>query len=368
MADVLLQHISTGVQALNPYQPGRPIDEVKRRYGLSEVIKLASNENPLGPGPAALQALQQGAAEAGRYPDGNGFYLKQQLAALHHCHSNCITLGNGTNEVLNMLARLLLRPGVSAVYSQYAFIVYKLAVQLTGAEPIEVAASNYGHNLAAIAAAIRPDTRIVFLANPNNPTGTCFGRQAFIHFMKQVPAKVLVVLDEAYIDYVEHDDKLDGSTLVSTWPNLAVTRTFSKVHGLAGLRIGYSQTSPILADMLNRSREPFNTSLLAQSAAMAALQDKTHVQQSLALNRQGKQLLQQALAQLQLSVIESQGNFLTVAVGDGAAVAEALLQQGVIVRAVAEYGLPQHIRVSIGLPEENRRFIETLTQVLNGAE
>lgn len=360
----LFDFASAGISALTPYKPGRPIDEVKRQYGLSEVIKLASNESPLGPSPAVIAAINAAASGCHRYPDGNAYYLKQALAQKHGCSVAQITVGNGTNELLSMLARLFLKPGVSAVYSAHAFIVYKLSVMMAGAEAIEVPAVDFGHDLAAIAAAISPSTRMVFLANPNNPTGTLFSEAQFTEFMALVPENVLVVLDEAYFDYVDPAVRFDGIDYVERYANLVVTRTFSKVYALGGLRIGYAISSQALADLLNRGREPFNVNAIAQVAATAALSDEAHIAQSVALNASGMRQLLDGFKALDLAVISSYANFITVDVGEGAAVAEKLLQQGVIVRAIGEYQLPHYIRISIGLASENQRLLSALQQVL----
>lgn len=360
----LLGFANAGISALTPYKPGRPVDEVRRQYGLSEVIKLASNESPLGPSPLVAKAINTIASECHRYPDGNAFYLKNALAEKHGCSIQQITLGNGTNELLNMLARLFLKPGVSAVYSAHAFIVYKLAVLMAGAIAKEVPASQFGHDLPAMAAAIDASTRVVFLANPNNPTGTLFSATEFIAFMAQVPVNVLVVLDEAYFDYVDPALRFDGINFVDQYPNLVVTRTFSKVYALGGLRVGYAICSEALADLLNRGREPFNVNAVAQVAATAALADELHTARSVEVNNSGMTQLLAGFDALDLSVIPSFANFITVNIGDAPLVTENLLRQGVIVRAIGEYQMPSFIRVSVGLESENQRLLEALKQVL----
>lgn len=365
MGDTLLDRASLSIKALTPYKPGKPIADVKRDFGLTTIIKLASNENPLGPSPLIRQTLLDVQSDLSRYPDGNAYELKCRLATLHNCRVEQITVGNGTNELLNMLARLFLKPAVSAIYSEHAFIVYKLAVKSCGANAIEVPAVNFSHDLSAIARAITPDTRVIFLANPNNPTGTYFGLTDFTHFMSTVPANVLVVLDEAYFDYVEHKDSLNGTTLLDEYPNLVVTRTFSKVYGLGGLRIGYCLSSSELADLLNRHREPFNVNTVAQLSALIAIDDNDHIKQTLALNQSGMLFLQEGIQDLGLTFIPSSANFISINVGDGVLIADKLLACGVIVRAVAEYDMSEYIRVTIGTKEENQRFLLTLKQVLN---
>lgn len=363
-SSALLGKAHSGIRALTPYKPGKPVDEVKREYGLETVVKLASNENPLGPSSNIQPEVAAFVSEFGRYPDGAGHDLKQVLAAKHGVAAASITLGNGTNELLNLISRLFLSPGAATVFSEHAFIVYKLAAVMTGAEMIEVPAKDFAHDLDAIAAAITSQTRVVFLANPNNPTGTYFGKSEFSSFMAKVPSDVAVVLDEAYFDYVDHSDALNGAEEVERYENLIVTRTFSKVYGLGALRIGYALSSEPLADLLNRGREPFNTNAVAQLSAVLALADSEHTQKSVELNSQGMSFVTSELESLGLEVIKSYANFLTIDVADGPKVAQALLEKGVIVRPVAEYGLPKHIRVTLGTADENKVFIDTLKQVL----
>lgn len=358
-----------GVQQLAPYVPGKPISELERELGIREAIKLASNENPLGPSEQVLAAVQAALPELTRYPDGNGFSLKRALATRHQVEPNQITLGNGSNDVLEMIARAYLQPGTSAVFSQYAFAVYPLATQAAGADAVVVPACEWGHDLAAMLAAIREDTRVVFIANPNNPTGTSFGKAEWETFIAGVPAEVIVVLDEAYIEYNDQAQALDGTAYLSRYPNLVLTRTFSKAYGLAALRVGYSLSQPAIADVLNRVRQPFNVNSLALVAAEAALADEAYLERSRALNAEGMQQLQQGCQTLGVDWIPSAGNFLTLVFDpdvhpDAAAINAALLQQGVIVRPLAGYGMAQALRVSIGLPTENARFLEALAEVL----
>lgn len=358
-----------GVQQLAPYVPGKPIAELERELGIREAIKLASNENPLGPSERVLAAVADAQSELTRYPDGNGFSLKRALATQHNVDPAQITLGNGSNDVLEMIARAYLRPGTSAVFSQYAFAVYPLATQAVGADAVVVPARQWGHDLEAMLAAIRSDTRVVFIANPNNPTGTSFGKAEWEAFITQVPADVLVVLDEAYIEYNEQAEALDGSAYLGRYPNLVLTRTFSKAYGLAALRVGYSLSQPVIADVLNRVRQPFNVNSLALVAAEAALADQAYLERSRALNAEGMQQLQQGCQTLGVNWIPSAGNFLTLLFDtathpDAAMINAALLQRGVIVRPLAGYGMSQALRVSIGLPAENARFLEALAAVL----
>lgn len=361
---------TAGVQGLTPYQPGKPIAELERELGIQNIVKLASNENPLGPSEKVLAALKAQFNDLTRYPDGSGFVLKQALCdhlneiatTQSSISPDQLTLGNGSNDTLNLIARAYLGPGREAIFSQHAFAVYPIATQAVGAKAVVTPARDWGHDLAAMQAAITADTRVIFLANPNNPTGTWFNRTEFEAFIKAVPENVIVVLDEAYFEYVEDPVYPDGLHYLDQHPNLIVTRTFSKAYGLASLRVGYSVSHPQIADVINRVRSPFNVDSFALAAATAALQDKDYIAESVALNRQGYQQMTTALAEKQLAFIPSVGNFISVDFGkDAAPVYEALLREGVIVRPVAGYQMPTFLRVSIGLPEENDRFIQALS-------
>lgn len=356
------------IRRIAPYQPGKPIAELARELGLREdtIIKLASNENPLGASPRALAAMQAALPEIGRYPDGNGFELKAALAGRFGVGQENIVLGNGSNDILEMAARAFLAPGASAVYSQHAFAVYPLATQAVGARGIEVPARDFGHDLEAMAAAVRPDTRVVFVANPNNPTGTWIEPERIRAFLRRVPSDVLVVLDEAYNEYLDPAQQADSARWLDEFPNLVVSRTFSKAYGLAGLRVGFGLVRPGVADLMNRVRQPFNVSHLAQVAAVAALADRAFVERSCELNRHGMQVLTEGLRRLGRGWIPSHANFLTFHVGDGAGVFQRLLKQGVIVRPIGAYGLPQHLRVTIGTAAENERFLAALGNALAG--
>lgn len=360
-----------GVQQLAPYVPGKPADELARELGLplDSIVKLASNENPLGPSPKVIAAISQAVPELTRYPDGNGFILKQALAQKFAVEPAQVTLGNGSNDILELVAKAWLAPGLNAVFSQHAFAVYPIATMAVGAECREIPANNYGHDLPAILAAIDANTRVVFIANPNNPTGTWFDQQALADFLAQVPEHVIVVLDEAYIEYAEPGELPDGMDFLAKHANLIVSRTFSKAYGLAALRIGYAISSPMIADVLNRIRQPFNVNSLGLVAAVAALEDEEYLQESRASNKQGLQQLSTAFDRLGLSYIESRGNFIAVDFArDAAPINQALLEQGVIVRPVAGYAMPTFLRVSVGTEQENARFIEVLEQVLADAK
>jgi histidinol-phosphate aminotransferase len=355
------------IRSIAPYQPGKPISEVARELGLNEadIVKLASNENPLGISPKAAAAIPQAIAELARYPDGSGYELKQALSAKLGVDADHIVLGNGSNDVLEMAARAFLAPGTKAVYSQHAFAVYPLATQAAGATGVEVPARDFGHDLPAMLKAIDGDTRVVFIANPNNPTGTFIEPGAMQAFLKQVPATVLVVLDEAYQEYLPAQLQADTVAWLRAFPNLVITRTFSKIYGLAGLRLGYALAHERVADLMNRVRQPFNANSIALAAAIPALSDEDFIARSRQVNFEGMALLTEGFKRLELQYIPSQGNFVSVRVGDGAEVFRRLLKRGVIVRPVAGYGMPQHLRVTIGSAAENRRLLEALADALH---
>ncbi|HEY5764289.1 MAG TPA: histidinol-phosphate transaminase [Rhodocyclaceae bacterium] len=360
------------VQAIMPYQPGKPISELARETGIAEgaILKLASNENPLGMSPRAAAAMQAALADLARYPDGNGFALKDKLARRLAVAPGQLVLGNGSNDVLELIARVFLAPGRAAVFAQHAFAVYPLATMATGARGIEVPALDFGHDLPAMQAAITPDTRLVFIANPNNPTGTFVEAEAVRQFIAAVPDDVVVVLDEAYNEYLPPAQRVDSVRWIASHPNLVVTRTFSKIYGLAGLRVGYAVASPAVADLMNRVRQPFNVNSLALAAACAAVDDEEFVSASYEMNRRGMAQIVEGLRTLALRFIPSRGNFITfeVAAGRGGAatVNQRLLALGVIVRPIAGYGLPDWLRVTIGQPEENARFLTALGSALDG--
>ena len=363
--------VSGSIASLRPYRPGKPMEELERELGITDIVKLASNENPLGPGPGARAAIARCIEDLGRYPDGNGFVLKQALAAHLSAAGSpvspeMITLGNGSNDVLELVARVFATSEHEIVFSQYAFAVYPLVTQAIGARGVVTPAARWGHDLPAMGGAITQRTRIVFIANPNNPTGTWVDAETLDAFLQGVPASVLVVVDEAYREYLEEEGGYpDCLTRLSRYPNLVVTRTFSKAHGLAGLRIGYAVSHPELADLLNRVRQPFNANAAALAAATAALGDMEHVARTKQLNDAGRGQLTDAFHRLGLAYIPSAGNFVTVDVGGpGEALYDLLLHKGVIVRPVGNYGLPNHLRISIGLEQENERFIRALEDCL----
>ncbi len=355
------------IRAIAPYQPGKPIAELARELGLNpdSIIKLASNENPLGASPLALQAAQQALADIARYPDGNGFELKRALSQRYNVEPARIVLGNGSNDVLELAARAFLAPGIEAIYSQHAFAVYPLAVQAVGAAGIEVPARDFAHDLAAMLSAVTSRTRLVFLANPNNPTGTLIRGPDVVAFLHALPPGVIVVLDEAYNEYLPDDLKADSIAWLGQFTNLIITRTFSKAYGLAGLRVGYAFAHPGVADLMNRVRQPFNVNSIALAAATAGLNDREFVRRGFALNQSGMRRITQGLTRLSLTFIPSFGNFVSFKVADANGVFQRLLTRGVIVRPIASYGMPDYLRVTIGLESENERFLEALAQSLS---
>lgn len=369
-----LKNALAGVMALEPYSPGMPIDELQRRLGLSDVIKLASNENPLGPSAKVKAALAEHAASGNvsLYPDGGGFRLKKKISEFHDIDASRITLGNGSNDLLEFIARVFLGPGRKALFSEYCFAVYPLATLAQNAEAIVAKAlpadhpvMPFGHDLDALAAALTPDVSVVMIANPNNPTGTWVEPGPLEAFIAQVPASTLVVLDEAYIEYFDPALKPDSRAWLDRYPNLVVTRTFSKTYGLAGLRAGYALSHPSVADLLNRVRQPFNLNMLALLAAEVALGDQEHVAKAVELNRTEMARIKAEFATLGLSFLPSQANFLTFNLGrEAAPIHKGLLERGVIVRPMASYGMPTWLRVSIGTAAENTRFLDALKAVL----
>jgi histidinol-phosphate aminotransferase len=356
-----------GVRRLTPYQPGKPIEELERELGLSDIVKLASNESPIGPSPRAIEAARVALTDLARYPDGNGFALKSRLAERHAVSSSQLTLGNGSNDVLEFVVRAFAAPGHEVVYSEHAFAVYPLATLAAGATPVSVPAKAYGHDLDAMAAAVTERTRVVFVANPNNPTGTWVSAADLERFVAGLPEDVLVVVDEAYCDYVMRNDYPECVGWIARFPNLIVTRTFSKAYGLAALRVGYAVSHDDVADLLNRVRQPFNTNSVALAAAAAALDDEEHVRRAREVNDEGLVTLGQGFTERGLDYIPSLGNFISFKLPRPAGeVYQGLLENGVIVRPVASYGLPEHLRVSVGTADENRRFLQALDRVLGG--
>ncbi|WP_028311004.1 histidinol-phosphate transaminase [Derxia gummosa] len=373
MSNQLNVPVPAYIKAIAPYVGGRPIAEVAREFGLDEakIVKLASNENPLGFPASAERAMQKAVADLARYPDGNAHDLKAGLARRFGVPMDWITLGAGSNDILILAAHAFMQPGASAVYAKHSFVVYALATQETGGRAIVVpATADFGHDLPAMLAAIEADTRIVYLANPNNPTGTFLPPAEIDVFLAKVPSNVVVVLDEAYNEYLAPELRFDSTDWVRRFPNLIVSRTFSKAYGLAGLRVGYAIAQPEVTDLLNRIRQPFNVNTLAQAAALAVIDDADFLQRSYEVNRAGYGQLTAAFEKLGLRYVPSYGNFVLVKVGEdagaGARVNLALLKRGIIVRPVGNYDLPEWLRVSIGLPEENAAFIAALEAVLEG--
>lgn len=353
-----------GIADLQPYVPGKPIEELQRQYGVKDVVKLASNESPIGPSQAAQAAIAKAIRDLTRYPDGNGFALKQALTEKYQVEAGQITLGNGSNDVLELIARCFVGPEDEVMFSQHAFAVYPLVTQAIGATPVEVPATAFGHDLQAMQQAVTNKTKLIFIANPNNPTGTYLSGEAIYAFLQTVPDNVIVVLDEAYVEYGESE--FNSIDWLQDFPNLIICRTFSKAYGLAGLRVGFALSDARIADLLNRLRQPFNVNHFAMSAAIAALGDEEYLQRARQVNAQGMQQLMDGFAAMRLDYIPSRGNFICVDVAtDAAKVYENMLRQGVIVRPVAGYGLPNHLRISIGLQHENQRCLDALATSLN---
>lgn len=346
------------------YQPGKPVEELERELGISDSIKVASNENPLGPSPLALEAVAKALPNIHRYPDGGGFYLKRALSDFHDLAPENFILGNGTNEVIEILAHAFFDEGDFVVISESAFIVYQIVSQLSKCSVRTAPMRDYTHDLDAMAERVCEKTKAVFIANPNNPTGTGVGQKALRRFVEKVPESTLVVIDEAYFQFAHREDFPDAVSMSKEFSNIVALRTFSKVYGLAGLRVGYGVAYPEVAEVMNRVREPFNVNSLALVAAEAALGDEEHVSRSVRINSEGREYFVRELAALGVPFVPTQGNFLMVEVGDGQKVYENLLREGVIVRPVSAYGFPEHVRISIGVPEENRRTIEALAKVM----
>ena len=380
----LVEKARVEIQGLRPYQPGKPIDELAREFGLNpaDIVKLASNENPIGPSKKAIAAMEQEARELTRYPDGNGFDLKQTLCqklstdAAPIIPAN-VTLGNGSSDILDFIVTCFVSKGDEVVFSQHAFAIYGLVTTIQGGECKVVPAKNYGHDLDAMAAAITDKTRLVFVTNPNNPTGTWLTQTEVAAFMAKVPSDVIVVLDEAYFEYVNEADYCDGLTLLPKYPNLVITRTFSKAYGLASLRVGYGISSPEVADLMNRVRPPFNVNSFALAAAVSTLNDEEYVAKSKAVNDEGMAYLTQSFDEMGLPYIPSVGNFISFEIPalidqkatkiSAAEVNAQLLAVGVIVRPIANYDMPTYLRVSIGTPAENKTFITKLKKILSDA-
>lgn len=354
------------IRAIAPYQPGKPISELERELGITGIVKLASNENPLGASSAAIAAMQEAIKTIALYPDGNGFDLKDALVKRYGVAHNNVTLGNGSNDLLELAARAFLAPGDKVVYSAHAFAVYALATQAVGATGITVpAAKDFGHDLVGMLnAAVENKVKMVFIANPNNPTGTFLSADDLLSFMRVLPADILVVLDEAYNEYLPEDKRYDSVSWLKEFPNLIISRTFSKAYGLAGLRVGYALAHEQVTDMINRVRQPFNVNSVAQAAAVAALRDVSFVKKTFELNRRGMTQITDGLTKLGLEYIPSYGNFVAFRIGGATAMYRRLLELGVIVRPIANYDMPDWLRVSVGLESENAKFLTALTQAI----
>jgi histidinol-phosphate aminotransferase len=362
-----IDHVPEYIRTLIPYAPGKPIEEVEREYGIANSVKLASNENPLGPAPKALEAIRARLGQLNLYPDGDCFYLKERLAKKLGVAPGRIIFGNGSNEIIELAARTFMRAGDEAVMARQAFIVYKLLVQAVGGVAREIPLRDFTHDLDAISNALSAKTRMVFLANPNNPTGTIYHRDAWERFLDRVPEEALIIADEAYFEYVSDPEYPDSLRYHDSGKSILTLRTFSKLYGLAALRIGYGVALQEIIDLMQRVRQPFNVNSVAQWAALAALDDQQHVLKSLETNRRGMEFLNAEFDRLGLPHVPSQANFVLVRVGNGNEVFQRLLTQGVIVRPVGAYEFPEYVRVTVGTMDENRRFIEALGRIIREA-
>lgn len=357
--------VPDNIATLKPYPPGKPLEELEREYGIRDSIKLASNENPLGASPLALEAIHNHLKNLRRYPDGSCYYLRKRLAQRLEVDESSIVLGNGSNEIIDLLIRTFVQPGEEVLMSEPTFLVYRLMTQAVGGRPVQVAQKSFAHDLEAMADELTPHTRLVFLDNPNNPSGTVIGRKEFEIFLDRVPGDILIVLDEAYIEFANSEQTITGLEYLRGSSPVISLRTFSKAYGLAGLRVGYGVMPPEVADYVNRVRQPFNVNSLAQVAALAALDDEQFLQETQKVVREGLDFLYEELAEMQIRTLPTQTNFFLVEIGyDGRQVYEGMLRRGVIVRAMNAYGLDNYIRISVGRPEENRRFLIALKEVL----
>ena len=357
--------VPDNIATLKPYPPGKPLEELEREYGISDSIKLASNENPLGPSPMALEAIRKYLKNLGRYPDGSGFYLRERLSQRLGVDGSSIVLGNGSNEIIDLVIRTFVQPGDEVLMSEPTFLVYRLMTQAVGGRPVQVGQKLFAHDLEAMTDALTPRTRIVFLDNPNNPSGSVINRKDFENFRCRVPEDVLIVLDEAYMEFADTEQTVVGLEYLNLSPAVISLRTFSKAYGLAGLRIGYGVMPSEVAGYLNRVRQPFNVNSLAQVAALAALDDEPFLQETQKVVREGLAFLYRELAEMKLRTLPTQTNFFLIEVGyEARKVYEAMLRRGVIVRAMNSYGLDNYIRISVGRPEENQRFLTALREVM----
>lgn len=357
---------NAGIRNLIPYKPGKPIEEVERELGISDVIKLASNENPLGPSPKALLAAQEALLKSHLYPDGGCYELKKALAKFLNVSEQHLTIGNGSENVLEIIVKAYLTANDSAVVSQYAFATIPILINAINAQLITVPAKAWGHDINAMVAACEKNTRLIFVVNPNNPTGTYTTTKDFLYLLNSVPTDVLVIADEAYIEYIDQEDYPNTLQLLKQYPNLIISRTFSKIFGLAGLRVGYAISSPEIADILNRARLPFNANSIGQAAACAALMDHEHIERSIQVNQEGKLQLEAGLKKLKIDYIPSLGNFISIDMKtDGNAIYQTLLHQGIIVRPLVAYGMPNHLRITIGTFAQNERLLIALHKLIN---
>ena len=360
MSQSLKDSVNKGVLELKPYEPGKPIEETQKEVGLDNIIKLASNENPLGISPKALKAISS-ATDLNRYPDGNATQFKEKVASEYNVKPSMVTVGNGSNDIIEFIAKCFLSSGDTAIFSQHGFAIYPLAIKASGAEPIKVEAKNWGHDLDGIADSVKENTKAIFLATPNNPTGTVLSVNELKTFLKKIPSNIIVLVDQAYFEYIEDEQYKVPFELINEFSNLVISRSFSKAHGLAAFRLGFSISSEEIADFLNRVRQPFNANSLALIAGVEALNDKKHISESVDINKKGLALTEEFLEKLGFDFIKSYGNFISFdSKMDSDKSFEYFLSKGIILRSLKVYEMPNHLRVSIGTENEMQQFFSTL--------
>ena len=362
MSDFLKDRVNKGVLGLKPYEPGKPIEETEKEIGLENVIKLASNENPIGMSPKALKVISS-MDDLNRYPDGNASAFKNKVASVFNVKSSMVTVGNGSNDIIEFIAKCFLSNGDTAIYSKHGFAIYPLAIKASGAEPIKVDALDWGHDLNAMISSIQDTTKVIFIASPNNPTGTILSVEQIKDFLTKIPSNIVVLIDQAYFEYIEDESYKVPFSLIEEFPNLIISRSFSKAHGLAAFRLGFSVSSEEIADYLNRVRQPFNANSLALAAGIEAIDDEEHISASVEINREGLQNIKTKFRELGFDFIESFGNFISFdSKNDSDKSFDFFLKKGIILRSLKVYEMPNHLRVSIGTKEEMHKFIITLEE------
>ena len=362
MSNFLKDRVNKGVLGLKPYEPGKPIEETEKEIGLENVIKLASNENPIGMSPRALKVISS-MDDLNRYPDGNASAFKNKVASVFNVKSSMVTVGNGSNDIIEFIAKCFLSSGDTAIYSKHGFAIYPLAIKASGAEPIKVNALDWGHDLNAMIGSVQDTTKVIFIASPNNPTGTILSVEKIKDFLTKIPSNIVVLIDQAYFEYIEDESYKVPFSLIEEFPNLIISRSFSKAHGLAAFRLGFSVSSEEIADYLNRVRQPFNANSLALAAGIEAIDDEEHISASVEINREGLQNIKTKFRELGFDFIESFGNFISFdSKNDSDKSFDFFLKKGIILRSLKVYEMPNHLRVSIGTKEEMQQFIITLEE------